>query len=1247
MKKRLDLKKLLSKNKELLFGIVIGLIMSSTAVFGLILYSSSNVFYKNTDSHLSATTLQAAIDELYTECTTRAYTLTADSKGGTIPATSGWSISGSTATKPVLFNGTYGTLPEPTKTGYSFVGWYTQESGGTEVDSETKYKINSDSTIHAHWNKNSYTIGYTLNGGSYGTSHPTSGTFEDVVTINNPTKTVTVTGNVNGTGANIGSSTSGVQTFEGWTYSNGTTSTAKYGTTSTNVNTSWSSGSTKVTAEYFKNLRSSSGTVTLTANWTPVAFNLPTISKDGYTCKWNTKADGTGTDYDSGASYTPEANSNASVDMYAKCTGNTYTATFYYQSNISTGSTTISNEEESCTVTSGSSCTVDVPSQVRNSGGTNNNAYAGLSTSTGNMTEAVSSSATTVTLSANTTYYSIYRTKITIAYPTSVTVATTKDTYQNQWFTSNSAMATTVLSTTTTGTSTNATYGTLVSGYSLVGFGNTPNGMVVVPNISTLAQSNSNKNATRTVYQTEKDEDTETVTFYYQTSSTNGTCNVGSKTKTGTTTATLRCSSTTEAVGLLEFENITVPTEVTNSVGQYNNAYAGVSIIAGSMAATPAEDIDTSTLTYYAIYRTNVTNYYWDGSKYTSRTLYRNMAVSSTSACGTTYLSSSSGSSSNYTTSRGPGSSAWAGLSTGNDTTPEYTTVAGAAQSNSTTLYTVYQFNVTYTAGSNVSSVGSTSGSCKIASSATANATTPDSCDVTLPSITPNSGYTSIGWNTTNGATNGTEPGQSYTINYNPKTLYANAYPSVTYNAGATCSSATGMPATHANTSSSVTIQAGTPSCDGKVFLGWSTTSSATGSSTWYDGGTTYSVSGGLTLYAQFYDVNSLENWYTTVLQSGDWKRELGYKGYSLDNTSSNSWKDLELTTNCETNYTKRITITGWNSGSSLLRPFRVALDTMGIRFIHSSVTTSINAAGSETSGTRVSSGCSRNRSRTTYSDGIDTRIQRLIGIEDVAVKYSEVVPISDTEDNVSISSGRTAQTVRLAIDKGYIPFTLAAGHNIVNATTNGTGASRVYQWHTGNTVDTGTHLASVARAYSSVSPVVKHTVYGVEIINNKQAERTFNPGNDENAKGLDRYNALVSLENNKNNYFSADDIHYTRVEGNHYSLSSWQQNYCQIPISISSSNSNDKILGIGTHAVSNYGSSGANSSFGSINKMYVAGAGSKSGTLHMRFYAGNGSYDSATGTSMTDTYAYAYVIFISKSDTLTVGTKSCEHGSY
>ena len=69
-------------------------------------------------------------------------TLTYDFRGGT-----------SSDTKKVLYYGQpYGTLPTPTKTGYSFAGWYTSTSYTTQVNSSTTMGL-YDTTIYAKWVK--------------------------------------------------------------------------------------------------------------------------------------------------------------------------------------------------------------------------------------------------------------------------------------------------------------------------------------------------------------------------------------------------------------------------------------------------------------------------------------------------------------------------------------------------------------------------------------------------------------------------------------------------------------------------------------------------------------------------------------------------------------------------------------------------------------------------------------------------------------------------------------------------------------------------------------------------------------------------------------------------------------------------------------------------------------------------------------------------------------------------------------
>ncbi len=61
-------------------------------------------------------------------------------------------------------NPTAGALVTPTRTGYTFGGWYTSATGGTQVTSSTT--ISKDTTIYAHWTIITYTISYNANGGT-------------------------------------------------------------------------------------------------------------------------------------------------------------------------------------------------------------------------------------------------------------------------------------------------------------------------------------------------------------------------------------------------------------------------------------------------------------------------------------------------------------------------------------------------------------------------------------------------------------------------------------------------------------------------------------------------------------------------------------------------------------------------------------------------------------------------------------------------------------------------------------------------------------------------------------------------------------------------------------------------------------------------------------------------------------------------------------------------------------------------
>jgi len=270
--------------------------------------------------------------------------------------------SGANVTKPSFTLAANGF----TKTGYTFSKWADGSASGTQYDAGATYNTwgpavtstATSKTMYAIWNANTYNISYAMNGGTKGTGYPSSVKYDANAAVGLPSKSFTITGNVNSTGATIGNAVTGTYTFAGWTGTNINTSTAKYGTNASTVTTSWSNGSTKVKGTYYKNLTPTNGaTVTMTANWNALTLTLPTVTKAGYTCNWNTKADGSGTDYASGGSYTAGATATTlAVTLYAECTANIYEVTLNNQSATSAGTTKVYYQYETTKTVNGVTC---------------------------------------------------------------------------------------------------------------------------------------------------------------------------------------------------------------------------------------------------------------------------------------------------------------------------------------------------------------------------------------------------------------------------------------------------------------------------------------------------------------------------------------------------------------------------------------------------------------------------------------------------------------------------------------------------------------------------------------------------------------------------------------------------------------------------------------------------------------------------------------------------------------------------
>ncbi|MBQ2872838.1 MAG: prepilin-type N-terminal cleavage/methylation domain-containing protein [Bacilli bacterium] len=144
--------------------------------------------------------------------------------------------------------------------------------------------------------------------------------------ITKPTRSYTITYDLNSTGATQSASTGTVNYAYNGHY------TATSGGTQM-INSDGYITSDFTTTKYTSNQ-------TLYAQWTARSTTLATITKTGYTCKWNTKSDGTGIEYDSGKTdYTTDGN----VTLYAICTANKVTIKYKLGSGESLTNSTTDN----------------------------------------------------------------------------------------------------------------------------------------------------------------------------------------------------------------------------------------------------------------------------------------------------------------------------------------------------------------------------------------------------------------------------------------------------------------------------------------------------------------------------------------------------------------------------------------------------------------------------------------------------------------------------------------------------------------------------------------------------------------------------------------------------------------------------------------------------------------------------------------------------------------------------------------
>ena len=137
------------------------------------------VVYSDGQSVINLASQQDAVVDLYAQWTAIVYSITYNLGGGSLTTThNSYTVNDATI-----------TLDNPTRTGYTFAGWY--DNSGFTGNAVTVIPASStgDVVLWARWTPIVYTISYDLADGTVATPNPTSYTIEsEPITLVNPTK---------------------------------------------------------------------------------------------------------------------------------------------------------------------------------------------------------------------------------------------------------------------------------------------------------------------------------------------------------------------------------------------------------------------------------------------------------------------------------------------------------------------------------------------------------------------------------------------------------------------------------------------------------------------------------------------------------------------------------------------------------------------------------------------------------------------------------------------------------------------------------------------------------------------------------------------------------------------------------------------------------------------------------------------------------------------------------------------------
>lgn len=256
--------------------------------------NTTTVKYTDKAQVSNLTTTSGGNVDLYAIWEEDEYTLTFDANEGSTTEPS----------RKVIFNNAYGELPTASRVGYTFDGWFTERTGGTQV-SESTLMVANDTTVYAHWTPNKYTLTFNANGG-------TTDTASKQITYDS-------------TYGELPTATKKGHTFLGWfTSENGGTEVKSSDIVNDTDNKT-------IYAHYEINsydLSFNTGFDDLSVQARSIVYNeaygeLPSLSKTGYTFNgWYDKsADGTQV-------YSSTLMSDAPTTIYAYWTINKYTLTF-------------------------------------------------------------------------------------------------------------------------------------------------------------------------------------------------------------------------------------------------------------------------------------------------------------------------------------------------------------------------------------------------------------------------------------------------------------------------------------------------------------------------------------------------------------------------------------------------------------------------------------------------------------------------------------------------------------------------------------------------------------------------------------------------------------------------------------------------------------------------------------------------------------------------------------------------------